>query len=121
MGVYASYIVETFVTLLAVCAIAFVVLYGARRLGVGRPRGPVQLLGHLPLEARRSVYLVKVGTQVMVVGASEAGLVKLGELASSELEADDVAGAPAAFADVLAKVMRGPRDPAKKAPEEPPA
>lgn len=105
MSAYASYIVETFVTLLAVCGIAFVVLYGARRLGVGRPRGPVQLLGHLPLEARRSVYLVKVGSQVLVVGASEAGLVRLGEVAPGELAEGDVVAAPPPFADVLAKVL----------------
>ena len=122
MSAYASYIVETFVTLLAVSGIAFVVLYGARRLGVGRPRGPVQLLGHLPLEARRSVYLVRVGKQVLVVGASEAGLVRLAEMTSSELgeePKDDVAGPSAPFSDVLARVL-GDRA-AKRRPEEPPA
>ncbi len=114
MGAYASYIVETFVTLLAVCAIAFVVLYGARRLGIGRPRGPVELLGHLPLEARRSVYLVRVGKQVLVVGASEAGLVRLGELSEGDVPAGDLApsavatGAP--FQDVLARVL-GKKEP----------
>jgi flagellar protein FliO/FliZ len=111
MSAYASYIVETFVTLLAVCGIAFVVLYGARRLGVGRPRGPVQLVGHLPLDARRSVYLVKVGTQVLVVGASEAGLVRLGEVAPGELAEGGTGTATrtpsAPFADVLAKVLGG--------------
>lgn len=124
MSAYASYIVETFVTLLAVSGIAFVVLYGARRLGVGRPRGPVQLLGHLPLEARRSVYLVRVGKQVLVVGASEAGLVRLGEMPSGELEVpqDDVAGPAAPFSDVLAKVL-GDRSakPRPSTPEDPPA
>jgi flagellar protein FliO/FliZ len=121
MSAYASYIVETFVTLLAVCGIAFVVLYGARRLGVGRPRGPVLLVGHLPLEARRSVYLVKVGTQVIVVGASEAGLVRLGEVAPGELaeggEGTGTASAP--FADVLAKVLGGRAAGARPRDEEP--
>ena len=69
MGSYAGYIVQTLVTLLAVCALAFVVLYGARRLGIGRPRGPIELVGLLPLDARRAIYLVKVGRQVLVVGA----------------------------------------------------
>lgn len=125
MGAYASYIVETFVTLLAVCVVAFVVLYGARRLGVGRPRGPVKLLGHLPLEARRSVYVVRVGKQVLVVGASEAGLVKLGEVAESDLDTagDDVAtgfgAGNAAFADVLAKVLGGRAAKKAEAAEEP--
>lgn len=107
MGSYAGYIVETFVTLLAVCGLAFVVLYGARRLGVGRPRGPIQLVGQLPLDARRAIYLVQVGGQVIVVGASEAGFTRLGEVAASELPPQ--AELPAApFADVLARVLRKP-------------
>lgn len=93
MGAYGAYIVQTFVTLLAVCGIAYAVLYGARRLGLGRPRGPISLVGQLPLDARRSIYLVKVGEQVIVVGASEAGLTKLAELPASA----------ASFAEVLKK------------------
>lgn len=104
MGSYANYIVQTLVTLVAVCAIAFIVLYGARRLGIGRPRGPISLVGLLPLDARRSIYLVKVAEQVIVVGASEAGFTKLGELASADVPAE--AEAPAPFADVLARVLK---------------
>ena len=85
VGPYASYIVQTLVTLLAVCAVALLVLYGARRLGIGRPRGPIELVGLLPLEARRSIYLVKVVDQILVVGASEAGFTKLGELPAGDL------------------------------------
>ena len=104
MGAYGGYIVQTFVTLLAVCAIAYAVLYGARRLGLGRPRGPISLVGQLPLDARRSIYLVKVGEQVIVVGASEAGFTKLGEMPAADLPADATPGSPT-FAAVLAKVM----------------
>jgi flagellar biogenesis protein FliO len=104
MGSYAGYLLETFVTLLAVCGLAFVVLYGARRLGIGRPRGPIQLVGQLPLDARRAIYLVQVGNQVLVVGASEAGITKLGEVGASDLPAiDPTTQAP--FADVLARVL----------------
>ena len=63
------------------CALALVVLWGARRLGVGRPSGPIELCGHLPLDARRSIYLVRVGAQVFIVGVGEGGFTKLGELA----------------------------------------
>ncbi|GAC1557787.1 MAG: hypothetical protein NVS3B10_17480 [Polyangiales bacterium] len=105
MGSYAGYLLETFVTLMAVCGLAFVVLYGARRLGIGRPRGPIQLVGQLPLDARRGIYLVQVGKQVLVVGASEAGITKLGEVAAHELPViDPTTSAP--FADVLARVLR---------------
>lgn len=110
MGSYAGYLVETFVTLLAVCGLAFVVLYGARKLGVGRPRGPVELVGQLPLDARRQIYLVKVGTQVLIVGSSEAGFTKLGEMS-----AEDVASMPEAsssgapFSEVLSRALGGSR------------
>ena len=105
MGPYAGYLIETFVTLLAVCGLAFVVLYGARRLGIGRPRGPIQLVGQLPLDARRAIYLVQVGGQVLVIGASEAGITKLGEVAASELPAVDPASNVPPFTDVLARVL----------------
>ncbi|MFO0735321.1 MAG: flagellar biosynthetic protein FliO [Labilithrix sp.] len=105
MGPYAGYIVQTLVTLLAVCALAFVVLYGARRLGLGRPRGPISLVGLLPLDARRSIYLVKVAGQVIVVGASEAGFTKLGELSADDVP-EDVPAAAGPFSDVLARVLK---------------
>lgn len=104
MGPTASYLVETFVTLVVVCGLAFVVLYGARRLGVGRPRGPIEIVGQLPLEARRSIYLVRIGGQVLVVGASEAGFTKLGEIGVNDLPPAE-ARPEAPFADVLAKVL----------------
>jgi flagellar biogenesis protein FliO len=105
MGPYASYIVQTFVTLLAVCALAFLVLYGARRLGIGRARGPIQLVGQLPLDARRAIYLVQVGAQVIVVGVGESGFTKLGEMASSALPPGDAPQASAPFGDVLARAF----------------
>lgn len=104
MGSYAGYIVQTTVTLLAVCALAFLVLYGARRLGVGRPRGPIELVGLLPLDARRAIYLVKVGRQVIVVGASEAGFTKLGEMPAEQMPAEDKAASDG-FEGVLARVL----------------
>jgi flagellar protein FliO/FliZ len=85
MTSYAGYLLETLLTLAVVCAAAFGVLYGARRLGVGRATGPVTLAGHLPLDGRRAIYLVRVGAQVFVVGASEAGLTKLGEIPASDV------------------------------------
>jgi flagellar biogenesis protein FliO len=101
---YAGYLVETFVTLAVVCALAVLMLWGAKRAGLGRGSGPVQLCGHLQLEARRAIYLVKVVDTVYVLGAGEGGLVKLGELPSSALPA--VPAAPTApFADVLARVL----------------
>ncbi|HKQ70467.1 MAG TPA: flagellar biosynthetic protein FliO, partial [Polyangiaceae bacterium] len=101
-----AYIVETFVTLLGIIALAVLVLYGGRRLGLGRPSGPLELLGRLPIDARRAVYLVKVGKLVYVVGASEAGLTRLGELDADSLPPGGDPLAPGGgFADVLARVV----------------
>jgi flagellar protein FliO/FliZ len=104
-----AYLIETSITLAAVCALALVLLRGARRLGVGRPSGPIELCGHLPLDARRSIYLVRVGAQVFIVGVGEGGFTKLGELAASEVAHQEGAAAAggAPFSEVLARVLKG--------------
>ena len=105
MSPLASYVVQTVVTLLAVIALAVLALYAARRIGIGRPIGPLRLIGRLPLDARRAVYLVRVGETVYVLGASEAGLRKLGEVPKDALDfTEDAAERP--FSDVLSKVLR---------------
>ena len=109
MGSYTAYLVETFFTLVVVCAIAFAVLWGAKRLGVGRASGSIRLVGQLPLDARRAIYLVKIGEQVIVVGASEGGLTKLGEMPAADVP-QEIEKAPLKFADVLARV-RKPKEP----------
>jgi flagellar biogenesis protein FliO len=104
---YTRYLIETLLTLLAVCAVAWVILYGARRMGIGRPSGPVELCGHLPIEGRRAIYLVKVGPLVFVVGASEAGLSKIGEIPAADLPASLAPAEP--FPSVLARIFSRPR------------
>ena len=95
------YIVQTLVTLAGVVALAVLVLYAARRLGVGRAGGPLALLGRLPLDGRRAVYLVKVGKKVFVLGASEQALSKLGEFDEGEI--DVAAPPPLTFREVFAR------------------
>lgn len=110
MSSYTAYLLETFITLLVVCALAVVVLWAARRAGITRGYGPLELYGHLPLDARRAIYLVKVGEHVLVVGVGEGGFTKLGEMPSAELPSPANVPPPA-FRDVLARVLgqrRGP-------------
>ena len=107
MSPYGGYLVETFVTLVGVCALAFALLFGARRLGVGRATGAIELVGQLPLDARRAIYLVKVGAQVFVVGVGEAGFTKLGEIGAGELPATPHVERTS-FAAVLARVLKRP-------------
>jgi len=112
---YASYLLETLVTLLGVCALAALVLYGARKAGVGRATGGLELWGRLPLDARRSIVLVKIGETVFVIGVGDGGMTKLGELAASAVP-QSVIAEPRSFAKVLARVTgRSPDVPAKVA------
>ena len=105
MSPLAHYVVETLVTLLAIVALAVLVLVGARRAGMGRAAGPLELVGRLPLDARRAVYLVRVGTVVYVVGASEAGIAKLGEVSDGSIELPSAAGPSESFREVLSRAL----------------
>lgn len=99
----AGTLLETFLTLILVCGIAFVVLYFARRAGVARAFGGAELIGQLPLEPRRAIYLVRLGSKVLVIGASEAGLSKLGEVEATEVPTGKAT--PRSFGDVLARAL----------------
>ena len=103
MPSYTGYLIETLITMLAVCGLAFVVLWGARRMGAGRSSGAIALEGYLPLDGRRAIYLVKVGAQVFIVGVGEGGFTKLGEVAAADLPA--ASPRPARFGDVLARAL----------------
>jgi flagellar biogenesis protein FliO len=102
------YVVETVITLSAVAALAVLLLYVARRAGVGRPSGPLSIAGRLVLDARRAIYLVRIGEVVYVVGASEAGLAKLGEIPANSLGAlPELGGALApGFRQILEQIKK---------------
>jgi flagellar biogenesis protein FliO len=102
------YVVETVVTLSLVLGLAVLILFAARRVGIGRPSGPLSIAGRLVLDPRRAIYLVRVADSVYVIGASEAGLAKLGELDPKLLGAFEPAGRveAAGFRQVLER-LRG--------------
>ena len=106
MSPVTAYFVQAMVTVLAIVALAVLVLYGGKRLGIGRPSGPLELLGRLPLEARRAVYLVRVGKVVYVVGASEGGLTRLGEMDADAVPMGAVGAGGPTFAEVLGRLVR---------------
>jgi flagellar biogenesis protein FliO len=116
------YVVETIVTLLFVAGLAIVVLLVARRGGMGRALGPLSLAGRLVLDARRAIYLVRVGDTLYVVGASEAGLTKLGELAGDALDAGGsdtstpLAASVPSFKDLLARIGATRAEPRAETP-----
>lgn len=111
MGVY---IVETVVALAAVAALAVLVLYGARRMGVGRSAGPMQIVGRLPLEPRRAIYLVRVVDQVLIIGSTERGLTKLGDVPAAAVSGEDVS--TPGFGEVLQAALGRARALSEAAP-----
>ncbi len=116
MSPLEGYLIRTVLTLLAVSGLAVLVLWSSKRSGLGRAQGPLNLAGRLSLDARRSVYLVRVGTIYYVVGASEAGLTKLGELSSDALgplpETSDSPPTPA-FRELLQRLVTKTKAPAR--------
>lgn len=101
MGSNTAYAIETLVTLFGILILSFVVLFGAKRLGLGRASGPMQLLGKLPLDGRKSVYLVRVGQKSYALLASETTLTKLDDVDWAEIPAETPN--PPLFAQLLAK------------------
>jgi flagellar biogenesis protein FliO len=109
MGPLTTYLIETFVTLVAVLALAFLILMGAKRFGIGQPIGPITLVGRLPLDTRRAVYLVRVANQVIILGSSEAGLCKLGEVQEQHIEDFKNPQTQPRFSDLIARFRQSSR------------
>jgi flagellar biogenesis protein FliO len=78
------YLVETVALLGAFALAAVLVVLASRRWGPAPLPRSLSLVERLPLGGRRTVYLVRVGDRVYVIGASDSGLHKLGELPSGE-------------------------------------
>ena len=98
-GGYGLFLFETLVILALVCVAAWAFIrFGVRRLhptGGGR-RGPLRLVARLPLEPRRTLFIVEAAGKTFLVGASEHGpLTSLAELDPAEVAAAVAAGAPA--------------------------
>ncbi|MEY2935489.1 MAG: hypothetical protein RL033_6238 [Pseudomonadota bacterium] len=80
-----DYLLESALVLVLVLGLGWLASYAARRAGVARAAGSLELVARLPLEARRAVYVVRVLDQVLILGGSESGISKLGELPESAL------------------------------------
>lgn len=87
---YGDLLVTSVVVLAAVCVAAFVVvrLLG-RALSTGRVRGAhlLDVVARVPLEPRRSLYVIEVAGKTLLVGTSEMGLTVLSELDGDEVRA----------------------------------
>ena len=85
---YGDLVVTSLLGLGAVCIAAFIAvrLFG-RLLATGRARGAhlLDVVARVPLEPRRSLYVVEVAGKTLLVGTSEMGLSVLSELDASEV------------------------------------
>lgn len=71
-GGYGTSLLQALLALGAVCLIAWWVLRALGRQGVGRARsGRIEVLERVPLDARRSLYLVRIGDRAWLVGAGD--------------------------------------------------
>ena len=87
---YGDLLVISLVVLGVVCVAAFVVVrLVGRVLATGRSRGAhlLDVVARVPLEPRRSLYVVEVAGKTLLVGTSEMGLSVLSELDGAEVRA----------------------------------
>lgn len=86
---YGDLLITSLVVLAAVCVAAFVVVrFLGRFLATGRARGAhlLDVVARVPLEPRRSLYVVDVAGKTLLVGTSEMGLSVLSELDRGEVQ-----------------------------------
>src|SRR5262245_63726892 len=86
---YGDLLVTSLVVLGAVCIAAFaLVRLIGRWFTTGRSRGGhlLDVVARVPLEPRRSLYVVEVAGKTLLVGTSEMGLSVLSELDGSEVK-----------------------------------
>lgn len=89
-GSYGDLLVTSLLVLGGVCVAAFVIVRVVGRfLATGRTRGAhlLDVVARLPLEPRRSLYVVEVAGKTLLVGTSEMGIGVLSELDGESVRA----------------------------------
>jgi flagellar protein FliO/FliZ len=98
---YGDLLVTSMLVLGAVCIAAFMAVRFFGRFAGGRTRGAhlMEVIARVPLEPRRSLYVVEVAGKTLLVGTSEMGLSVLSELDAAEVKTRAVP--PQSFADLV--------------------
>ena len=120
-GGYAVALVQTLLALAAVCILAWVVLRWSAGRGLAGLAGGqrIEVLERAHLDARRTLYLVKIGERAFLVGAGDGGAPSLlAEIPASELPA---VRATRSFAEVLGRARAANKEPPKDEAKEPAA
>lgn len=104
-GGYGLALLQTLLALAAVCILAWVVLRWSARRGLGVSGRRVKVLERVPLDARRALYLVRIGDRVLLIGGGDGASPNvLAELDPDELP--ELPEEPASFGALLEK-LRG--------------
>jgi flagellar biosynthetic protein FliO len=102
----------SFLSLGAVCLVAWAALKLLAGKGLGRASGAVRVLARCPLEPRRSVYVIEAAGKCLLVGVGDGPMTVLAELDAGALPVEVTAPAPRfpspRFAEVLARVLKRP-------------
>jgi len=103
---YGELLVGSLLVLGLICVVAFVIVrIGTRRLWGGRGGGVLDVVARMPLEPRRSLYVVEVAGKTLLVGTSEMGLSVLSELDAERVRTDLERPSPRSFADALRAIV----------------
>lgn len=105
---YGVSLLQSLLSLAAVCVLAWVVLrmFARRGIGVGGSGGRIRVVERIALDARRALYVVKVGERLLLLGAGDAASPNL----ITELDPKELPPLPPpralteTFRDVLARV-----------------
>lgn len=102
---YGELMLTSLLVLVVVCVVAWAALKWLGRWMEGRRVGTgITVVGRVPLEPRRSLYVVEAGGRRLLIGSSEGGVTLLAEL---EAEAAPAAAKPAArsFGELVAQAI----------------
>ena len=116
-GGYGVALLQTLLALAGVCVLAWVVLRWLAQRGLGTLGGGgtrVKVIERVPLDARRTLWLVKVGGKVLLIGAGDgASPNTLAELGEGDVP-EDAAKKSASFVEVLRRAASGEGETAPK-------
>jgi flagellar biosynthetic protein FliO len=114
---YGAFLIETLAILTVVCALAWLILrYGVKRGGLRRT-GPLAVIARLPLEPRRTLYVVEAPGKTLLIGVSEGSIATLAELDPAEVASALAAAAAGDRGRSFVEVWRSARASRAEAPK----